>query len=132
MCFNAKNIRHSNIRNYMFTIHLTNLKFFSFHGVHEEERVLGGDYVVNAEVSFAAEYPVTVLEQTIDYSGIYELIKQRMRKPTALLETVAQDLAHAVYALDKRIASISISITKVNPPIQQFRGSIAVSYKKDF
>ena len=116
----------------MFTIHLTNLKFFSFHGVHEEERILGGDYVVNAEVSFAAVYPVTSLEQTTDYSKIYELIKQRMRKPTALLETVAQDLAHGIYATDNRIASIRISITKVNPPIQQFRGSIAVSYKKDF
>lgn len=116
----------------MFTIHLANLKFFSFHGVHEEERVLGGEYIVNAEVDFPADFSVTVLEQTIDYSKIYEIIKQRMRKPTALLETVAQDLAHCIYAMDSRIASINISITKVNPPIQQFRGSIAVRYKKDF
>jgi 7,8-dihydroneopterin aldolase/epimerase/oxygenase len=55
-----------------------------------------------------------------------------MRIPTALLETVAQDLAHSIYAMDNRIASINVSITKVNPPIQQFRGSIAVRYKKDF
>lgn len=116
----------------MFTIHLTNLKFFSFHGVHEEEKVLGGEYIVNAELSFMAAFPVTELEQTIDYSKIYALIKQRMQQPSALLETVAQDLAHGIYALDQRVASAVISITKVNPPMQQFRGSVTVQYKNTF
>jgi 7,8-dihydroneopterin aldolase/epimerase/oxygenase len=116
----------------LFTIHLTSLKFFSFHGVHEEERVLGGEFVVDAEVNFDVPHPVTALEQSIDYCQIYEIIKQRMSRPTALLETVAQDLAQSIYAMDNRIASISISITKVHPPIQQFRGSIAVRYKKVF
>lgn len=115
----------------MFSIHLTNLKFFSFHGVHEEERLLGGEFTVNATVSFDAGGPVTSLEQTIDYTKIYELIKQQMGRPAALLETVAQDLAHDIQALDERVAAVDIAITKVNPPIQQFRGNITVRYKKD-
>ncbi len=116
----------------MFTIHLTGLKFFSFHGVHEEEKVLGGEYLVNAELGFDVSYPVTQLEQTIDYSKIYALIKQRMQQPSALLETVAQDLAHGMHAFDKRVVTAVISITKVNPPMQQFRGSVTVQYKKTF
>ncbi len=121
-----------NILYSLFTIHLSNLKFFSFHGVHEEEKVLGGEYLVNADIGFDADFPVTTLEQTIDYSKTYAIIKQRMAQPTALLETVAQDLAHQFYIYDNRIKTVTVCITKINPPILQFRGSVAVRYQKDF
>jgi 7,8-dihydroneopterin aldolase/epimerase/oxygenase len=116
----------------MFTIHLSNLKFFSHHGVHEEERILGANFIVEADVAFTQAGTITLLEQTVDYTKIYEIIKQRMAQPTALLETVAQDLAHNIHLLDKRIQSVNISIKKVNPPIMQFSGSISVRFKKDF
>jgi 7,8-dihydroneopterin aldolase/epimerase/oxygenase len=116
----------------VFTIQLTNLQFFCFHGVYEEERLLGGEFVVDAHIDFTASGTITSLDQTVDYCKIYECIKQRMQQPTALLETVAQDLATAIGAVDDRICSVHISIKKVNPPIQQFTGSIAVCYKKAF
>jgi dihydroneopterin aldolase len=116
----------------MFTINLHNLIFHSFHGVHEEERILGAEFIVNAELSFKETNTIISLEQTIDYVKIYALIKQRMSVPTALLETVAQGLADSIYAIDNRIASISINIKKTNPPIENFQGSVGVSFKKDF
>ncbi|GAB2810397.1 dihydroneopterin aldolase [Ferruginibacter profundus] len=117
----------------MFTIHLHHLRFFSFHGVHEEESILGNDYEVNADVTFTAtEATVTALHQTINYVKIYDIIKQQMHIPTALLETVAQDLAEKIYAYDQRITSININIKKEHPPIPNFTGSVGVSYKKDF
>jgi len=116
----------------MFTIHLNNLKFFAFHGLYEEERVLGGEFEVSAAVHFLQNDMVNSLEQTVDYVKIYELIKEQMAVPTALLETVAQNLAHHIYAMDNRVASVSISITKLHPPITAFQGSVGVSYKQDF
>lgn len=116
----------------MFSIHLTNLKFFCFHGLYQEEKILGGDFVVDATISFTVNEAVASIEQTIDYTKIYELIKQRMAQPTALLETVAQDLANSIQLADNRITAIDISIKKVNPPIAQFCGSIAVRFKKEF
>ena len=116
----------------MFTIHLTNLYFFSFHGLHDEERILGGGYEVNADVSFAEHESIIALHQTIDYAKIYAIIKQRMNLPTALLETVAQDLAQLIYSMDNRVKSVSINIKKLHPPITNFQGSAGVSYKKDF
>ena len=116
----------------MFTIHLHNLKFFSFHGLHDEEKILGNDYEVNVDVTFTSKGLITVLQQTVDYVKIYSIIKQRMNIPTALLETVAQDLAQLLYDADNRITSININIKKVFPPIKNFKGSVAVSYKKDF
>jgi dihydroneopterin aldolase len=116
----------------MFTIHLHNLQFFSFHGLYQEERVLGGRYEVNADISFKTGEKIALLEQTIDYVKIYHIIKQQMNMPTALLETVAEDLALRMYESDTRITSVNISLKKINPPIANFQGSVAVSYKKDF
>jgi 7,8-dihydroneopterin aldolase/epimerase/oxygenase len=116
----------------MFTIHLAHLKFFASHGVHHEERVLGGTYEINAAVTFKADKRITDLQQTVNYTIIYDIIRQRMQTPAALLETVAQDLADSIYALDNRIASIDINVQKMHPPIEAFEGSISVSYKKDF
>ncbi len=116
----------------MFTIHLSNLKFFSFHGVHPEERILGGAFEVNATVTFKEDKRIEDLQQTVNYVKIYDIIKLQMAIPTPLLETVAQDLAEKIYIADNRITSINISIKKTHPPIAAFIGTVGVSYKKDF
>ncbi|MEO7306717.1 MAG: dihydroneopterin aldolase [Ferruginibacter sp.] len=116
----------------MFTINLHNLNFFSFHGVHEEEKILGNNFVVHVSLSFNADGNVSALDQTINYASVYKIIKQRMLIPTALLETLAQDLAQEIYAFDKRIKSISITVEKKDPPIPNISGSVSVNYKKDY
>jgi dihydroneopterin aldolase len=116
----------------MFTIHLNNLRFFSFHGLYEEERILGNEYEINAALTLTAKEQVTALSQTVDYVKVYDIIQQRMKIPTALLETIAQELAQLIYDADKRIISIHIDIKKLYPPISSFSGNIGVSYKKDF
>jgi 7,8-dihydroneopterin aldolase/epimerase/oxygenase len=116
----------------MFTIHLNSLKFFSFHGLLEEERILGGEFEVDVAVTCKDDKRITEIQQAVDYVKVYAVIKQQMEIPTALLETVAQDLAEKIYTGDNRITSISISIKKIHPPIAAFMGTAGVSYKKDF
>lgn len=114
----------------MFTINLHNLIFHSFHGVYEEEQILGNTFEVNVSVSFEPDQPVTSLEHTINYAAIYEIIKQRMLLATPLLETVAQELTQQIYDFDNRIKTISVSVEKKNPPISNMEGSVSVHYKK--
>lgn len=116
----------------MFTINLHNLHFFAFHGVHPEEKILGNTFIVDVQISLPGEEPVTKLEQTVDYVTVYEIIKKRMLEPAALLEILVQDLAQKISTLDERIRSISITITKKDPPIPNMEGSVSVNYKKDF
>jgi dihydroneopterin aldolase len=116
----------------MFTINLQNLIFHSFHGVHEEERILGNTFEVNTSLSFITDEQITTLEHTINYAAVYEIIKQRMQTPTPLLETLVQNLAEEIRAFDNRIKSISVSVEKKNPPIPNIEGSVSVHYKKDF
>ena len=116
----------------MFTINLNNLSFYAFHGIYKEEQILGNPYEVNVVISFEATEQVTTLEQTINYEKVYEIIQQRMLIPTALLETLAQEMTQEIYKYDNRITSISVSIEKKDPPIKQMQGSVSVIYKTVF
>ncbi len=116
----------------MFTINLHHLIFHSFHGIHEEERIVGNTFEVNVSLSFIAGEKITTLQQTINYATVYEIIKQRMQMATPLLETLVQDLTEEIHLSDDRIKSISVSIEKKNPPIANMEGSVSVHYKKDF
>jgi dihydroneopterin aldolase len=116
----------------MFTIHLHHLKFFAYHGLYEEERKAGNNFEVDVDV--VADLPVTItkLEQTVDYAIVYAIIDERMKQPTALLETLVHDLAEKIHDYDSRIKSVNISIKKLSAPIKFFNGVVGVSYKKDF
>ena len=116
----------------MFAIHLNNLQFYAHHGIHEEETLLGNTFELNATVSFEQTENVLALEQTINYVDVYEVIRQYMGTPEPLLETLLQQMAEAIYELDKRIRTISLSIKKLHPPLNNFSGNLGVSYTKDF
>lgn len=116
----------------MFSINLHNLIFHSFHGIHEEEKILGNIFEVNVSLSFIASEPIITLEQTINYATVYEIIKQRMLTATPLLEKLVQDLTQEIHAFDNRIKSISVSVEKKNPPMPNMEGSVSVHFKKDF
>lgn len=115
----------------MFTITLHNLVFHSFHGLHDEEMLLGNTFIVQVAFSFSADDSISSIKQTINYASVYHIIKQRMQIPTPLLETLVQDLAEKIATLDDRIKSITVSIEKKNPPIPNIEGSVSVLYKKD-
>ena len=139
---NLQNLKHYPLLHYqlsikslsikMFTINLNNLIFHAYHGVHEEECILGNDFEVNVSVSFETDEPITSLKHTINYATVFEIVKQRMALPTPLLETLAQELAQEIYNFNERIKSIEISVEKKNPPIKSMQGSVSVHYKISF
>ena len=115
----------------MLTIHLHKLLFYSYHGFFEEEQVLGNEFEVNADIVVDTTDQITSLRQTVDYVTIYNIIKQRMQQSTPLLETVAQELTRAIHKIDERIKSVSITIKKSSPPIENFQGIVGVSFKTE-
>ena len=55
-----------------------------------------------------------------------------MQQPVDLLETLVQGIAHAVHQKFPQITELIVSVEKLNPPIDKFSGSAAVSYKAGF
>lgn len=83
--------------------------------------------MVNLAVAYSPESGmITALEQTIDYAALFKLVEKAMQEPVDLLETLAQKIAADIEALYPQAKEISIEIEKLNPPIDQFTGSVAV------
>ena len=114
----------------MFTIHLQNLQFKSFHGLYAEEKILGNHFEVNVMVKYLPKkLPIKSIEQTINYQDIFAIVEQQMSIPTALLETLVVDIANDISRQFSMVKEVDICIAKKNPPISNFIGNVAVSYQ---
>jgi 7,8-dihydroneopterin aldolase/epimerase/oxygenase len=114
----------------MMYIHLHKLRFHSFHGLYDEERILGNDYEVDVSVGLMPrELPVQHIDETLDYTALYSLVKKRMLVATPLLETLATEIAAEIESTYSQVTKISISIKKLYPPVNNFEGSVGVSFE---
>lgn len=116
----------------MLIIQLQQLEFFAYHGLYEQEKLSGNTFMVDAEIETDIEEKVGAVEQTIDYTMLYEIISKRMAVATPLLETLAQEMIEELHSADTRILSITLSVKKLNPPIENFKGTVGVQIKKVF
>ncbi len=116
----------------MITIHLKNCSFYAYHGMYAEESVTGGTFMVDASVDFEPLKRISKLEETINYIEVYGIIKKHMQQPYPLLETLAMDIADAIYEADKKVKKINITIYKMNPPLVNFIGNLGISFSKEF
>lgn len=115
----------------LFSVHLNELVFEARHGVYPSEKINAGTFRVDVTLGLSLKDKVARLCDTVDYAQLYMLISGRMNKPTPLLETLAQDIAELLLKSDERIRSVTIRITKCNPPIPDFRGSVSVSHSME-
>ncbi|HEX2846762.1 MAG TPA: dihydroneopterin aldolase [Chitinophagaceae bacterium] len=117
----------------LITISLHNVRFRAYHGLYPEERQKGNDFVVNMQVGYEpGQETILSLENTIDYAALFEIINQTMQQPVDLLETLVQTIAHEVHDKFPVVKKISVSVEKLNPPIDKFSGSAEVKYACDF
>jgi dihydroneopterin aldolase len=117
----------------MITVQLHNLHFTSFHGIYEEEKILGNEYLVDASVEFHEEREViTSIYDTINYEDIYNIIKERMSVPTPLLETIVMEIGNEIHKEFPQVRTINISLKKMHPPIEGMEGAAAVSWQRQF
>jgi dihydroneopterin aldolase len=117
-------------RDNMMYIHLHDLRFRAFHGLYEEEKILGNDYELNLTVGFEPEQlPIHHIGQTLNYVALFELVKTRMSVPTGLLETIVTEIADQIRSEYAAVSKISISLKKLFPPINNFEGAVGVSFE---
>ena len=117
----------------MITIHLNNVKFFAYHGVHDEEKILGGEYLVDIDAIFEERVNViTDLNESINYSDLYDIASDHMKIATPLLETVAMNIGNSIHNRFSDMKKISVTIKKLHPPILHIQGSVGVSWNKEY
>ena len=112
---------------------LHQLLFTAYHGVHEEEKVLGNEYMVDCAVEFYENTGVIYeISETVNYADIYDIIKRRMAIPARLLETVVMEIGNEIFLHYPDLKSIDISVKKLHPLIEGLRGAVGVSWHKKY
>ena len=102
------------------SIQLHNLEFYAYHGLLPQERVVGGHYRVDVELSLTPPLRALtedVIDDTVNYAEVYALIRHQMEQPVNLLEHLVHRITQGLYAQFPQIQAVKLSVTKVTPPI---------------
>jgi len=95
------------------------MRFYAYHGVMEQERRVGGEYLVSLRVEADLSRPVVsdAVEDTVNYAALYEVVAHEMAQPSKLLEHVAGRIGARVLEAFPSVEALSIRIMKCNPPM---------------
>lgn len=103
----------------MSVIALEGMRFFAYHGIYEEEQILGGDYIVDVfittDTSEAAEEDN--IHMTINYETVFSICDYEMRKPSDLIETVIERIILKIKSAFQTLQEVTVKVSKLNPPL---------------
>lgn len=101
------------------TIHIDGLRVYAYHGVAEQESIIGNTFEVSLKLRFKAEHAMRSdrLDLTINYGDLVDLIKQEITFPSKLIENVVYRLYQAIKDRYTNVMGGEISIYKLQPPI---------------
>jgi len=100
-------------------VELEGLEFHAFHGLYPHERVSGNWFEVDiaVETDFSIAATTDELAGTVNYEVLFRIVKDEMDKPSKLLESVAEKIVTDVLMELPAALSVSLKISKLNPPI---------------
>lgn len=113
---------------------LNSIEFFSYHGLHPEEKLTGGIFLVDLKVEQEIDDEASMkrLNEVVNYEKLYEIVKKEMDKPRVLLETVAKGILDEVSSRVRRIIRVEVTITKKDPAGLFKSGSASVTLAKKY
>jgi dihydroneopterin aldolase len=110
---------------------IQDLAIHAFIGLYDEEKRNGNDFLVN--VTYWAPYKKASLsdqlEDAVNYGEICRLIESVFQKKCSMVEQIAHLTVTTLKEYFPEIQDLSVTITKLNPPVaQQVRG-ISITIK---
>ena len=101
-------------------ISLEGIRLFAYHGVLEQERIVGAMYTINLVLTtdFLQASMTDNLEHTINYAEVYQCVREEMKKPSQLLENVIYRIAERLFVVFPTLTTIKIGLYKENPPME--------------
>lgn len=100
-------------------IKVENIRIFANHGCLSEETKIGSDYRVDLiiKTNLQTSAKTDALHDTVDYVFLNRIVREEMKKPSYLLETVAKRILERILNENKKIEKATVSVSKLNPPI---------------
>ncbi len=100
-------------------IGLEGMEFYAYHGVYEEERKVGGRYIIDVFVNTDAKQAQLFddLNGTVNYEQIYKAVEQNMQQPVKLIEHLARKIIDDIRLFVVKEDTIRVKIRKIHPPL---------------
>ncbi|MDR1805748.1 MAG: 2-amino-4-hydroxy-6-hydroxymethyldihydropteridine diphosphokinase [Clostridium sp.] len=102
------------------TIYIRGLRLFAYHGVNEDEKRLGQDFLIDisAKTDFSAACRSDSLADTVSYAAMIKTVRRVFTaQKHELLERAAQLLADAIFEEFPALRRLKIRISKPDAPI---------------
>lgn len=105
----------------MVKIEILGLRLFGHHGVLEQERTVGNEFIVDIVINYPADHAAETddITSTLNYADVVDVAKAAFGEPANLIEAVALRIACALRRQWPRIHNGTVSVAKVTPPIPQ-------------
>ena len=117
----------------MLSVHLNDLRFFAHHGIYDGEAQSGHEFEVQLTVKYEEKkLKFDDIKNVLNYVELYQIVKKRMTMPTPLIEEVAESIIRKIRHEYSFVKEVSISIFKLQPPIENFQGSVGITLQKKF
>lgn len=107
---------------------VNDLEFYAYHGLYEEEKVLGGLFLVDVLLETETDIHITHIGQALNYELIFLIAKEEMGERKDLIETVAQKILLRLSDAFGDKTSVRVTIRKKNPGGLFGSGSAAVTF----
>ena len=120
-------------------ISLENVRFRAHHGLYEEERLIGNDFILDIwidadikEATVTTEHDIDKVDKTVNYELVYEICRFEMAKPQKLLETVVEEMIYRLKNHFSNMEMIQLKLQKLNPRLGGQVGAAVVQEVKRF
>lgn len=109
------------------------MRFYAFHGCFDEEQKIGTNFRVNVcmRVDTALAQKSDDLADSVNYLSVYSEVQRQMMIPSHLLEHVADRIGEAVLAKFAKVQGLTVSVTKLNPPLGGQMEGVSVEIVKE-
>ena len=116
----------------MFYLNLNNIEFMACHGVLPEEKVTPQKFIVDIRIEtdqIVEAARTDNIEYTLNYVDVYEMVNNIMtNQQYDLIETIAMKISTVIVENYGSVISVDTKVTKVNPPIEGFIGTVSCEY----
>jgi len=113
-------------------VFLKDILLYGYHGIHDLERKVGTEFSINIYMDIDVSETTITLDDTIDYSVVFSLLKEEFLIATPLLENLAIRISERIKSVYPLMIKIQVNIIKHNAPIEGFQGEVGIEFEKTY
>lgn len=113
-------------------IHLKGMEFYAYHGVMEEERVLGQRFIIDVDI-----FPDTWVDEqerlkdTVNYAQVFNVVQNCvLNERYQLIESLAENIASRILG-EFDCKSVRVEVHKPNAPVPGIVKDISVEILRE-